>query len=599
MPGACSREALHQAVKDGNLPLCESLLDFGFDINTIDTDGYTALLVAIQCERRDIIEMLLNRGADVNSMSIRTGRTPLHFLAVKGNVDLMRLLFQKSRYIADMYVSDESVEGMLPIHLASQYGHAEVVRLLLTNLQPFLLTPTQPVQMDTESRSGKTPLMYAAQYNHLPVIRVLAEHSADVNYKSSNEDGLTALHYAVMNGKKEAVAELLNMGAHLFIPCERNKMTSLHYAAMNGNLEILKLLHENGGILNQPVGDEEGYLPIHLAAIHGNRNIVRWIQEMDEFSLFAWNNLGYTPLHLATLAHSLNVMKYIIDTAGIHVDQMTFDEFRLTALHLASSLGDNSIVSYLIDREADVNKITGKGYRPLHYATMKNFPKSIEMLYQAGGNVHVHYGNEDGTGGGEPLLITAVKYKAYDAARFLLSNKLGIDPDYQDGDGRTALHRAVCYADLEMIHLFASKGANVNCQDKCKQTPLHYAIQRGNVSILQNLLPLSPSLAIEDVNGMNAVHLAALLGNLPCLQMLLTDIAYFYIKTSNATQDLLIHLAAYGGNIDVLKWIIERGMPFDIPNGVGKTALDIAIERGNEEVIRLLQNIGVNEKGYE
>jgi ankyrin repeat protein len=81
--------------------------------------------------------------------------------------------------------------------------------------------------------------------------------------------------------------------------------------------------------------------------------------------------------------------------------------------------------------------------------------------------------------------------------------------------------------------------------------------------------------------------------------MLLTDIAYFYVKTSNATQDLLIHLAVYGGNINVLKWIIERGMPFDIPNVVGKTALDIAIERGNEEVIHLLQNIGVNETGYE
>jgi serine/threonine-protein phosphatase 6 regulatory ankyrin repeat subunit B len=587
-----SYKSLHQAAKNGHLPLVDKLLNVGYHINAVDTDGYTALFYAVQCERRDIIELLLKNGADINIRNTLTGIAPIHYLAVTGKVNLMAFLFEIKRYTIDLSMRDKGVEGMLAIHLASKFGHAEVVRMLLTW--------TQNLHKDFVSGSGKTPLMYAAQYNQLPVIRVLAEHSADINYTSTKNEGHTALHYAVMSGNEEVVTELLNMGAHMCPSNLSSKMSPVHYAALYGYLNILNLLHEHGCNLDLPVRDEEGNLPIHLAAMRDHENIIRWIQETEGFSLFAWNNLGYTPLHLATSAHSLNVMKYIIDTAGIHVDMTTYDGFRHTALHLASSSGDNSIVSYLIDRKADVNRMSAENrYTPLHYATMKNFPKSIELLYQAGGNVHVHYNNEDGTVGGEPLLITAAKYKAYDAAKLLLSGKLGVYPDYQDNDGFTALYYAVDFGNVQLINLLLSKGANVNHQDKWKQTPLHCAVHKGDISILKELLRVSPCLSVADINGVNAVHLAALLGNLPCLQMLLTDIAYFYVKTSNATQDLLIHLAAYGGNINVLKWIIERGMCFDTPNGMGKTALDIAIERENEEVIYLLQNIGVNEKGYE
>jgi ankyrin repeat protein len=88
--------------------------------------------------------------------------------------------------------------------------------------------------MDTVSKLGKTPLMYAAQYNHLPVIRVLAEHSAHVNYTNTKNEGLTALHYAVINGNEETVTELLNMGSHMSIKCKSAGKTPLYVAAVNG-----------------------------------------------------------------------------------------------------------------------------------------------------------------------------------------------------------------------------------------------------------------------------------------------------------------------------------------------------------------------------
>ena len=341
--------------------------------------------------------------------------------------------------------------------------------------------------------------MCAAQYNHLPVITVLAEHCANANYTSTKNEGLTALHYAVMNGNEEIVNELLNAVAYIYPSRVSNKTSPVHYAAANG---YLNLFHENGGILDLPVGDENGDLPIHLASKRGHENIVRWLHERQEFSLFAWNKQGKTPLHKATVFRRINVIIYIIDTAGTHVDMTTLEAFKLTLLHLASSEADETIINYLLDRRADVNRMSAENrYTPMHYATIKNFPDCMKLLYQAGGNVNVNAREEAATGRGEHLLITVVKYNSCDAAKFLLSTKSGLNPDYQDNDGLTALHYDVEYANLQLTDILVSKGALVYCQDNWKQTPLHCAVQTENTFVFQEILRVHPSLKTEDIYG--------------------------------------------------------------------------------------------------
>jgi len=188
---------------------------------------------------------------------------------------------------------------------------------------------------------------------------------------------------------------------------------------------------------------------------------------------------------------------YIIDTAGMHVN-MTLDAFKLTLLHLASSVGDENMINYLLDRKADVNRMSAKNrYTPLPYATMKKFPNGLKLLYQSGGNVHVNAREEAATGGEEPLLITAVKYSSCDAAKFLLTIITGVNPNYQDNDGLTALHYAVEFASLLVTDILVSKGALVDCQDDWKQTPLHCVFQTDNTSVLQEILQVYQTLTSE------------------------------------------------------------------------------------------------------
>jgi len=46
----------------------------------------------------------------------------------------------------------------------------------------------------------------------------------------------------------------------------------------------------------------------------------------------------------------INVIMYISVTAGMHVD-MTLDAFKLTLLHIASSIGGDTVIIYLLDRK--------------------------------------------------------------------------------------------------------------------------------------------------------------------------------------------------------------------------------------------------------
>jgi ankyrin repeat protein len=53
---------LHQAETDGSLQHCEVLLNLGIYVNTLDADGRKALFYAVQHEKKDITELLLNKG---------------------------------------------------------------------------------------------------------------------------------------------------------------------------------------------------------------------------------------------------------------------------------------------------------------------------------------------------------------------------------------------------------------------------------------------------------------------------------------------------------------------------------------------------------
>ncbi|EFJ38443.1 hypothetical protein SELMODRAFT_73489, partial [Selaginella moellendorffii] len=55
---------LHHAVASGSPSVVRLLLKYGVHVNSVDKAGWTPLHVAVRCQQRDILRVLLNRGAD-------------------------------------------------------------------------------------------------------------------------------------------------------------------------------------------------------------------------------------------------------------------------------------------------------------------------------------------------------------------------------------------------------------------------------------------------------------------------------------------------------------------------------------------------------
>ena len=112
-------------------------------------------------------------------------------------------------------------------------------------------------------------------YNDIDVRRVKSLINAQADLNQRDDDGLTALIYAIAADHSEIVKLLLEEEAN---PSQAGKGggTPLHEAAFAGYLEIVKLLLEEEANLNQ--AEENGGTPLHLAADKGHLEIVRLLQ---------------------------------------------------------------------------------------------------------------------------------------------------------------------------------------------------------------------------------------------------------------------------------------------------------------------------------
>lgn len=130
-----------------------------FDINTCDSQGNTALHVAVENGRIEICDILLNNGA-IPDIQNKSGMTPLHIAAKENKLNAFQLLIT---FYTNIRVKDSI--GNTPLHLASIAGNVEIVKIILDK---------EPCA-NVINFSGKTPLDEAKERMHLTIIALLEE----------------------------------------------------------------------------------------------------------------------------------------------------------------------------------------------------------------------------------------------------------------------------------------------------------------------------------------------------------------------------------------------------------------------------------------
>ncbi|XP_020948668.1 ankyrin repeat and sterile alpha motif domain-containing protein 1B isoform X15 [Sus scrofa] len=249
----------------GPLPLSNLLSIWrGPNVNCTDSSGYTALHHAALNGHKDIVLKLLQYEASTN-VADNKGYFPIHLAAWKGDVEIVKILIHHGP--SHSRVNEQNNENETALHCAAQYGHSEVVAVLLEEL-------TDPTIRNSKL---ETPLDLAALYGRLRVVKMII--SAHPNLMSCNTRKHTPLHLAARNGHKAVVEVLLEAG--MDVSCQTEKGSALHEAALFGKVDVVRVLLETG--IDANIKDSLGRTVLDILKEHPSQKSLQIATLLQEY----------------------------------------------------------------------------------------------------------------------------------------------------------------------------------------------------------------------------------------------------------------------------------------------------------------------------
>jgi ankyrin repeat protein len=191
---AGSYEDFFKAVQFDDVKTVQSLLQRGFDPNTVNPAGTPGLMLAVREPSLKVAELLATWPQVKVEVRNDKDESVLMLAALKGYLSLVKKLVAQD--------ADINKTGWTPLHYAASaasVGQVAVIEFLLDH----------SAYIDAESPNGTTPLMMAAMYGSPEAVKMLIQAGADLTLK--NQMGLTALDFAV-RGNRPNAKELIETG---------------------------------------------------------------------------------------------------------------------------------------------------------------------------------------------------------------------------------------------------------------------------------------------------------------------------------------------------------------------------------------------------
>jgi ankyrin repeat protein len=150
--------SIHEAALNGQLTPVTDLLSQGFDVNSLDEDGRTALMYASFNGHVELIRKLIEKGAQINLYDIY-GRTALMMASSGPYPDAVKVLLD---HYADPNITDKE-EHFTALMFAASEGQLDVVKILLAyKADPFL-----------KDIDGDDAMSFASKNGHKEVVALL------------------------------------------------------------------------------------------------------------------------------------------------------------------------------------------------------------------------------------------------------------------------------------------------------------------------------------------------------------------------------------------------------------------------------------------
>uniref|UniRef100_A0A8D0HMM1 BCL3 transcription coactivator n=1 Tax=Sphenodon punctatus TaxID=8508 RepID=A0A8D0HMM1_SPHPU len=151
--------ALHLACEHGSPQCLRELLDGSstpLELEARNYEGLTPLHVAVSTSNHATVLSLLEHGADIDAVDIKSGRSPLLHTVENNNLAMVELLLQRGAS-----VNAQSYGGNTALHAASGRGLLEAVRLLVRSGADGAL----------KNYHNDTPLMVAKNKRVIDILR--------------------------------------------------------------------------------------------------------------------------------------------------------------------------------------------------------------------------------------------------------------------------------------------------------------------------------------------------------------------------------------------------------------------------------------------
>eukprot|EP00465_Bigelowiella_longifila_P015744 CAMPEP_0185261060 /NCGR_PEP_ID=MMETSP1359-20130426/9540_1 /TAXON_ID=552665 /ORGANISM="Bigelowiella longifila, Strain CCMP242" /LENGTH=303 /DNA_ID=CAMNT_0027847549 /DNA_START=27 /DNA_END=935 /DNA_ORIENTATION=- len=173
--GLDATTALIEAAANRSKDVCSVLIKAKADMNLLNEEGESALIIATRMEAVGCLKELLENKADLNLQSDRSDvDSPLFLSILHNNSRCFDLLLMMKASL-----NSQDKKGDTPLGIACMSNHAIAKKLIEAR-----------ADLDKSNLRGDTPLMLCGMYSAPAVAKLLVEAKCDVNLK--NKDGQTA-----------------------------------------------------------------------------------------------------------------------------------------------------------------------------------------------------------------------------------------------------------------------------------------------------------------------------------------------------------------------------------------------------------------------
>ncbi|XP_070703133.1 ankyrin repeat and SOCS box protein 4 [Pempheris klunzingeri] len=227
---------------------------------------------------------------------------------------------------------------------------------------------------------------------------------------------------------------------------EKSWAMGIHVCVMYNALETaLVLLQEGAAINHMP----NGKTPLHVACEVSNADFVALLlahgAKVKSLSLS-----GHTALHYCITRESVDCAKQLI-LKGAKVNMPGYNKDEDTPLHTAARFGVPELVSLYLAHRASVDAINSLQETPLMAAVFWTFDAREQTYSQ---DHHI-------------------------VCRLLLDHKA--DPNRQEEDNKTALHKAAWNCDHVVMQMLLEAGADTRAMDINGCSPIQYLLKVTDV----------------------------------------------------------------------------------------------------------------------